>query len=198
MFANRQGTVNNLQLSELLKNQPQNLYPFVQKVYNRKNSNIPPNKVIELAKILKKYPPDIHNEIITMYLKARGDVSNNDINLFAQSKLMMSNPIKNKMRKIGKNNIPGFIQIVKSEGERNKNSNKLTAGEWQAFSKLWFEVHPDSIITYNNVLKNQNKAYYNSSNKNKAGGPSTATATATVLGLGVVGTVLALIFSGKI
>jgi muramidase (phage lysozyme) len=179
MFTNRQGTINNLQL--------------MKKVYNRKNSNIPPNKVIELAKIIRKYPPEIQDDIITMYLKARGDVSNNDINRFAQAKLMMSNPIKNKMRKIGKNNIPGFIQIVKSEGERNKNSKKLTAGEWQAFSKLWFEVHPDSIITYNKVLTNQNKLYYNKNQSGSGSGLGIGLMAATT-----VAAIVGLFFSGKI
>lgn len=196
MFANRQGTINNLQLSELMKNQPQNLYPFIQKVYNRKNSNIPPNKVIDLAKIIKKYPPEIQDDIISMYLKAKGDVSNNDVNQFAQSKLMMRNKIKNAMRKVSNNNknkVNKFIQIVKEKGERGKNSNKLTAGEWETFSKLWFEVHPDSNITYNKVLTNQNKAYYNSprpQSQSKAGlgiGAVAVTAVGAIVGLLIAG-----------
>ena len=193
MIANRQRTVNNLQLSELMKNESPNLYPFITQVYNRGNGNIPPNKIIYLAKIIRRYPPEIQNDIIRMYLKSKGDVSNSDINLFVQSKLNMRNEIKNEMRKSNKNNINKFIQIVKSKGERGKNSKKLTAGEWEAFSKLWFEVHPDSNITYNKVLTNDNKSYYNSPRsltKSKSGlgiGLLVATTVATAAGLLITG-----------
>lgn len=194
MFSNRQRTVNNLQLSNLMKKESPNLYPIINQVYNRANGNIPPNKIVYLAKILKKYPSYVHNDVINMYMKNSGNVSNNDINMYAQSKIEMSRNIINEMKKIGKNNVNKFIEIVKSKGERGKNSKKLTAGEWEAFSKLWFEVHPDSNITRDMVLTETNKKYYN-----KSPPPSSTTPVAVGVGLGAIAvTAVALLFTGKI
>ena len=153
MFANRQRTVNNLQLYNLMKKESPNLYPIITQIYNRANGNIPPNKIIYLAKILKNYPSYVHKDVTKMYMRNIGDVSNNTIKRYAESKMEMSESIKNEMRRIGKNNVNGFIKIVKSKGERDRNSKTLTAGEWGAFSKLWFQVHPDSNITRDMVLK---------------------------------------------
>jgi len=127
-------------------------------------------------------------------MRNKGDVSNNDINMYAKSKMEMSQTIKNEMRRIGKNNVNGFIRIVKSKGERDRNSNTLTAGEWGAFSKLWFQVHPDSTITRDMVLKKNNKNYYN-----KSPTPSSKAPVAVGVGLGAIAvTAVALLLTGKI
>ena len=197
MIANRQRTVNNLQLSNLMKKVSPNLYPIITQVYNRANGNIPPNKIIYLAKILNKYPSYVHKDLINMYMRNKGDISNNDINMYAKSKIEMAESIKNEMKKYRPNSVNGFIKIVKSKGERGKKSNKeITAGEWGAFSTLWFQVHPDSTITRNMVLTENNKKYYNKSPTPSSKAP---VAVGVGVGLGAIAvTAVALLLTGKI
>lgn len=196
MLTNKQSTVNNLQLSNLLKNQPEDLYPFVQEIYNKKTGNIPPNKVINLAKALKNQPnKNIRNTMIEIYERKRGNIPTNALAMMANSVNKMRKPILENMRRSRNINSPQtFINIVKKHSEEKTNDGKITARSWSAFSPLWFSVHPNSKITYSDVVTSNQVNLFRDTKG--SGGPSTA--TAAVLGLGVVGTALALFFSGKI
>ena len=192
----RDDTVNILQLSELMKNQPENLYPFVQEIYNKKTGNIPANKVINLAKALKNQPnKNIRNTMIEIYERKRGNIPTNALAMMANSVNKMRKPILENMRRSRNiNSTQAFINIVKKHSEEKTNDGKITARSWSAFSPLWFSVHPNSKITYSDVVTSNQVNLV----KSPKGSGDPSAATATVLGLGVVGIVLAFFLSGNI